>query len=132
MWPVLVAVSWSSAVLGLFVSALDPTRGQLSVIFAIAVVLPQLILSGGLGPDYYLGLSPGVQLVADCLPAKWGLEMLFTSVYNDMNNASVHNNIGYAFGGKVFLHGMLALLTQSAVWMFLCAAILRSKDTIKV
>ncbi|PIE72408.1 MAG: hypothetical protein CSA20_08050 [Deltaproteobacteria bacterium] len=139
VWVVLVTVSWSSAVLGLLVSTLDPTRGQLSVIFAIAVVLPQLILSGGLGPDYYQGLNTGTQYIAGCLPAKWGLEMLFTALYNDMNSASVQwieqfvqNDIGFAFGENVVLHSMLALLIQAAAWLGLCSWILKCKDTIKL
>lgn len=138
LWPVLVAVAWCSTILGLFVSTLDPTRGQLSVIFAIAVVLPQLILSGGLGPDYYQGLSSGVQYVANCLPAKWGLEMLFSAVYHDMTNASVswieqfvQQDVGFAFGHKVIFNAIFVLIAQAIVWLILCAWILKQKDTIK-
>ena len=39
------------------------------VMLAVAVVLPQLLLSGGLGPDYYARMASGLQRVADLLPA---------------------------------------------------------------
>lgn len=135
-WPVLIIVAWSSAVLGILISTLDPTRGQLSVIFAIAAVLPQLILSGGLGPDYYQGLSSAAQYIANLLPAKWGLEMLFTAVYQHFDLAStdwveqfVRENIGFTFGGNVLVKGTAVLFTQSFVWLLICAWILKRKDT---
>ncbi len=138
-WPVLVAVAWNSAILGLFISTLDPTRGQLSVIFAIAAVLPQLILSGGLGPDYYQGLNKSAQYIADCLPAKWGLEMLFTSLYNDLHTVStgwintfVLDDIGFHYGENVITKAMIILLGQSFMWLILSAWILKRKDTIKL
>lgn len=138
-WPVLIIVAWSSAVLGILISTLDPTRGQLSVIFAIAAVLPQLILSGGLGPDYYQGLSPTAHHIANLLPAKWGLEMLFTAVYQHLDFAStgwveqfVKENVGFAFGGRVLLKGTAVLVAQSFVWLLLCAWILKRKDSIKL
>jgi len=139
VWPVLVAVAWNAALLGLFISALDPTKGQLSVIFAIAAVLPQLILSGGLGPDYFKGLNTGAQYIASCLPAKWGLEMLFTSLYSRLDTIStqwiaffVQDTIGFAYGKNIMMKAMGILALQSFVWLILCAWLLKRKDTIKL
>ncbi|PIE69814.1 MAG: hypothetical protein CSA21_00400 [Deltaproteobacteria bacterium] len=138
-WIVLVAMAWSSAILGVFISTLDPTKGQLSVIFAIAVVLPQLILSGGLGPDYFRGLNFAAQIIADCLPAKWGLEMLFTAVYGNLSNASadwienfVRQTIGFAFGEQVMPRAIIAITLQSLAWLLLCGWMLKSKDSIRL
>jgi ABC-type multidrug transport system ATPase subunit len=133
--PVMILVAWSSAALGLFVSAMDPTNGQLSVIFAIAAVLPQLILSGGLGPDYYNGLSTAGKLVADCIPARWGLEMMFTVIYQNVSLQSavwipdfVENTVGYTFGGQAVVHGAAILLMQACGWLLLSALLLKRRD----
>ncbi len=133
--PVMILVAWSSAALGLFVSAMDPTNGQLSVIFAIAAVLPQLILSGGLGPDYYNGLSNAGKLVADCIPARWGLEMMFTVIYQDVSLQSalwipefVEKTIGYRFGKQVMVHGAGILFAQAGCWLLLSALLLKRRD----
>jgi ABC-type multidrug transport system ATPase subunit/pSer/pThr/pTyr-binding forkhead associated (FHA) protein len=133
--PVMILVAWCSATLGLFVSTMDPTNGQLSVIFAIAAVLPQLILSGGLGPDYYNGLSTAGKFVADCIPARWGLEMMFTVIYQNVSLQSalwipdfVENTIGYRFGGQVIVHGAAMLLMQAGCWLLLSALLLKRRD----
>lgn len=133
--PVMTLTAWTSAIMGLVVSSLDSSRGQMSVIFAIAVVLPQLILSGGLGPDYYLGLNKVVQGVADCLPARWGLEMLFSALYPDGSELAlqwlpdfVRNTIGLEFGTQAALRGVYVLMLQSGVFLMLAALFIKRQD----
>ena len=67
--------------MGLFVSAMDPTAGQFSVVLALVFVLPQFVLSGKLVPNFYQGSSCFVQALASAVPAKWGLEMLLNAYY---------------------------------------------------
>lgn len=133
--PIMIAVAWSSACLGLFISAIDPTKGQLSVIFAIAAVLPQLILSGGLGPDYYSGMSSMGKAVADCIPARWGLEMLLNGIYQNVSAASVvwvpefvRDAVGFDFGHGIILKGFGVLASQAACWLLVSAWVLKRKD----
>jgi len=132
--PTLIYVAWSSACLGLLVSAADPTHGQVSVILAIAIVLPQLILSGGLGPDYYNGMNNYSKIIANILPAKWGLEMILTSIFQHTQINStcwiptfVRDTIGFNFGNKVLLKGAFALTLQALCWLFLSSCIIKRK-----
>lgn len=133
--PTMVAVAWSSACLGLLISSIDPTRGQLSVIFAIAAVLPQLILSGGLGPDYYNGMNSVGKMIANCIPARWGLEMMLTAIYQPLDLQStewiprfVSKTVGFSFGNMVVSKGMGILAFQAGCWLLLCAWVLKRKD----
>jgi len=120
VYVVLIAVSWAACVIGLLVSALDPTRGQLSVVLAVVVVLPQLVLSGALGPDFYAGMEVAMKRIADLLPSRWGFEMLLTASFDlpDRPHYSwigdlVKNQMGFEFGRQVYYKGLVYLLVQS-------------------
>lgn len=135
VWSTMVAVAWSSVAIGLLLSAIDPTGGRFSVMLAIAVVLPQLLLSGGLGPDFYLGMGPTLRRVADLLPARWGLEMVCTALFDSLTGSGVHwipgfvkNVIGFDFGATVYYSGGYVLMGQSALWFVLCAGFLKYRD----
>ena len=132
---IMMAVAWSSVCLGLFISALDPTDGRLSVILAVAAVLPQLILSGGLGPDYYKGMSQLGIILADSTPARWGLEMLFSALYQ--NNTThevewigpfVENTIGFNFGRSALFSGVRALFIMGSVFLLGTAFLVKQRD----
>lgn len=133
---VMVAIAWSSVSIGLLLSCVDPSNGRFSVLLAIAVVLPQLLLSGGLGPDFYLKMDGVVRGVANMLPARWGLEMVCTSLFNSFSGESVQwipdlirKGIGFDFGGAVYYTGVCLLTAQFFLWLFLAAWILKRRDT---
>ncbi len=135
VWLVMVAVAWSSVAMGLLLSAADPTGGRLSVMLAVAVVLPQLLLSGGLGPDFFGHMPTVMRWVADLLPARWGLEMLATALFGSLSGegagwipAFIRETIGFDFGSGVYYSGARALLIHSVLWLFLCAGFLRYRD----
>lgn len=122
----LTAVAWAACTVGLLVSAADPTRGQLSVVLAVVAVLPQLVLSGGLGPDYYGGMEWYMQRVADILPSRWGFEMLLTSAFDQPGRSHyawignlVRDDIGFRFGNVVFWRNTLLLLAQAIMMLTL-------------
>jgi len=119
----LVVTAWASCALGLLVSSLDPTPGRLSVLLAVAVVLPQLVLSGALGPEYYAGMGGITALLADALPARWGFEMLLTAAFDRAGQAHwqwieslVDERMGFLFGPGVFQQGGLMLLLLGAIY----------------
>ena len=106
-----------------------------SVMLEVAVVLPQLLLSGGLGPDYYARMASGLQRVADLLPARWGLEMVCSALFGSFSGAGagwipgfVREVIGFDFGGPVYYIGTSILLALTILWLFLCAGILNYRD----
>lgn len=123
---ILTGLAWVSVTMGLFISSIDPTSGQFSIIMSIIVVLPQLIFSGGIGPDFYHGMDRITQAVADLFPAKWGLEMLFTAIYHTKNaevlswvSGFVQNVIGFRFGEDVLRYDVSVLAAQLVVWLAL-------------
>ncbi len=138
-WPpvlVMVAVAWSSVALGLLLSASDSSGGRFAVMAAVAVVLPQLLLSGGIGPDFYRGMSLPMQWLADLLPARWGLEMLCTAVFGNLPGEGaqwvsgfVHEGIGFDFGTGVYYTGGLILAGQFVSWLLLGAGVLFLRDS---
>lgn len=135
VWLVMVAVAWSSAAIGLLLSAVDATGGRLSVMLAIAVVLPQLLLSGGLGPDFYGRMHSGLRWAAELLPARWGLEMLCSALFGSISGegvrwipAFVREVIGFDFGSTVYYSGGYILLAQSILWLLFCAGFLKYRD----
>jgi hypothetical protein len=131
----MIAMAWASCAMGLFLSAADPSPGRLSVIFAIVAVLPQLVFSGGLGPDFYQGMSPVMKIFANLFPARWGLEMLITAFYDHPQRAAlawiagfVPGTIGFEFGPAIYLKDTAILALQAAVWLILCGAALKRLD----
>lgn len=136
VWLTMVAIAWSSVALGLFLSTVDPTAGRLSVLLAIAVVLPQLILSGGLGPDFYGNMQGWLRWVTDLLPARRGLEMVCTALFSSLTSEStrwipglIKKVIGFDFGGSVYYSGISILMAQSLLWFFFSAWFLKRRDT---
>lgn len=120
----LVATAWASCALGLLVSSLDPTPGRLSVLLAVAVVLPQLVLSGALAPDYYVGMSSLTQTIADLLPARWGFEMLLTAAFDRPDQPHlawlgdfVGESMGFLFGPGSYVRGVLVLGLLSLLYL---------------
>ncbi len=131
----MVAMAWTSCAMGLFLSAIDPSPGRFSVILAIVAVLPQLVLSGGLGPDFYGGMPKALRLVADAFPARWGLEMLMTSFYYHPSRTALAwiqdftpNSIGFRFGPQVYWNGTAVLFLQGVWWLVLCGMALKRLD----
>lgn len=136
VWLAMVSVAWCSVAIGLALSAVDTSGGRFSVMLAVAVVLPQLLLSGGLGPDYYARMSSGLQWVADLLPARWGLEMICSALFGSFGGEGagwipdyVREVIGFDFGGPVYYIGTSILLALTILWLFLCAGILNYRDS---
>jgi len=134
----MVMMAWTACTIGLFVSALDPTPGQFSVLMAIIVVLPQLVLSGGLAPDFYEGMSRYLRPVASALPARWGLEMLMTAFYDlperpamAWTGGLVEDQIGFDFGRGVHLRNAGILALQGIIWMGACGLVLRRLDPVR-
>ncbi len=130
--PVLILLAWTSVAIGLFLSAIDPSSGQLSIILAIVIVLPQLILSGGLGPDFYLAMNKATKFIADFFPSRWGLELFLTATY--FNEAGrpliwvpdfITNEIGFDFGHIVYKRDMFFLMIQMVFWLFITVLVLR-------
>lgn len=70
---VLTAASWASASLGLLLSCLDKT-GRNSIILSIGVIVPQIIFSGAIGPDFYSGMNRVGKLVSDLSISRWAFE----------------------------------------------------------
>lgn len=102
-----VAMAWTSALIGLFISSLDPSPGQNSVILAIVVVLPQLLLCGAMPPGFYGDMNHVTQVFASVLPARWGFEMMLTVLYQspawarDYITGSAPGHMGFAFGNSM-------------------------------
>jgi len=124
--PAMIGTAWAACALGLLISALDPTPGRLSVLLAVAVVLPQLVLSGALAPDYYAHMSPLTQTLSDLSPARWGFEMLLSAAFDDSSKAHwawigdlVRDKIGFLFGGGVYFRATLVLTLLSLVFLAL-------------
>jgi len=135
VWLTMVAVAWTSAAVGLALSAADSSGGRFSVMLSLAVVLPQLLLSGGLGPDFYGRMHGPLRMAADLLPARWGLSMVCTSMFASLGGegarwipAFVRETIGFDFGGNVYYIGVSMLLSQFFLWLLLCAGFLKSRD----
>lgn len=135
IWLTMIAIAWSSVATGLFLSTVDPTAGRFSVLLAIAVVLPQLILSGGLGPDFYSHMPGLLRWVTDLLPARRGLEMVCTALFNSFTGEStrwipdfVRQVIGFDFGGSVYYSGCGILMAQSLLWFLFSAWFLKRRD----
>lgn len=115
-----IGVSWVSACIGLFISSLDPTPGQNSVVLAVIAVLPQMIFSGALGPSFYGGMG-SIHWLADALPARWGFELMLTEIYQKPEWArnvitGVANDpdplkagMGFNFGDMVYTRNLVAL-----------------------
>ena len=132
----MLAMAWVSCALGLFLSAIDPTSGQFSVILAIVVVLPQLVFSGGLGPQFYKGMADSMKILAGALPARWGLEMLMVGFYSFPPEREslawleefVVEQIGFDFGLTVYLGCLGALAMQGIGWLVLSGFALKALD----
>jgi ABC transport system ATP-binding/permease protein len=131
----LVAMAWAACAMGLFLSAIDPTSGQFSVILAIVMVLPQLVLSGALGPDFFAGMPAALQMIANLFPARWGVEMLMTAFYHHPDREAlqwIHDfvveTVGFRFGSAVYLRNTVILLIQAAAWLIGCGLIVKRLD----
>jgi ABC-type multidrug transport system ATPase subunit/pSer/pThr/pTyr-binding forkhead associated (FHA) protein/ABC-type multidrug transport system permease subunit len=137
IWLTMVGVAWTSVCMGLCISGIDPTSGRFSVLLAVAGVLPQLILSGGLAPDFYANMNVLTRIPAILLPARWGLEMGLTGVYDNNGETTVpwipdfvHRMIGFDYGTTVYYHGVSVLAVQAVVWLLLCAWLQKRRDPI--
>ncbi len=138
VWLTMVSAAWTSLAMGLAISGLDPARGRFSVLLAIGAVLPQLVLSGGIGPGYYRDMAPLLQRVADLLPARWALAMQFTAVYRDRILAPaaawvpgfIRDRVGFDYGMEQWYYGLAMLALQAAGWLLFCAWLLKRRDPI--
>jgi ABC-type multidrug transport system ATPase subunit/pSer/pThr/pTyr-binding forkhead associated (FHA) protein len=134
---ILTSLAWTSVAMGLFISSLDPTPGRFSILLAVAAVLPQLILSGGLGPDFFKHMHAISKIPASLLPARWGLEMELTAVYSGNPEttlswipACIEQVIGFDYGSSVYYHGTSVLAVQTIVSLLLCAWLLKRRDPV--
>ncbi len=138
LWLTMTCIAWTSVAMGLAISALDPAGGRFSVLLAVGTVLPQLVLSGGIGPDYYGGMGAPLQRVADLLPARWGLAMTFTAVYPadvdgprpDWVTGFIRERVGFDYGYDLWYTGAGMLAIQAVCWLFLCALLLKRRDPV--
>ena len=131
---VCISVAWVSCVIGLFISSLDPTPGQNSVILAVIAMLPQMIFSGAMAPAFYDGMSSFAQGVAAILPARWGFELLLTTMYQEPEWArSVITGespagMGFGFGQEVYAANAMALGAMAFVYFVATCVNLRRYD----
>lgn len=128
------ALACVSAMVGLFISSLDPTPGNNSVILAVIAVLPQLILCGAMAPKFYHGMPNAAKALAAVLPARWGFEMLLTTVYQepswarDVITGTDLGQMGFDFGNQVFLHNLSALAVLAVVFFLATCISLKRYD----
>ena len=129
------AVAWVSCTVGLLISSLDPTSGQNSVVLAVIAVLPQLIFSGAMEPDFYGGMNALTKGLASILPARWGFELMLTALYEqpswvrDMITGTDNGDgMGFRFGGDVFMTNMTALAALGMGYFMLTCISLKRYD----
>lgn len=131
-----IGVSWVSCMIGLFISSLDPTPGQNSVILAVIAVLPQMIFSGAMGPAFYGGMGIVTKTVASILPARWGFELMLTAFYQKpewtekLITGDSPNGMGFAYGSEVYTTNALALGTLALVYFLATCISLKRYDTL--
>jgi ABC-type multidrug transport system ATPase subunit len=129
-----IAVAWVSCIIGLFISSLDPTPGQNSVILAVIAMLPQMIFSGAMAPAFYGGMSTFAQGVAAILPARWGFELMLTAMYQEPEWArriitgESPAGMGFQFGGEVYTRNAAALGVMALVYFIATCVNLRRYD----
>ncbi len=129
-----VGVSWVSCTIGLFISSLDPTPGQNSVILAVIAVLPQMIFSGAMAPAFYGGMNTVTQFIASALPARWGFELMLTVFYRDpawareVITGPYPDGMGFQFGEAVYHYNALALAALACAYFLATCAILKRYD----
>lgn len=129
-----IAVAWVSCIIGLFISSLDPTPGQNSVILAVIAMLPQMIFSGAMAPAFYGGMSTFAQGVAAILPARWGFELMLTAMYQEPEWArriitgESPAGMGFHFGGEVYTRNAAALGLMALVYFIATCVNLRRYD----
>ncbi len=112
---IVAAVAWVSCLIGLFISSLDPTAGQNSVVLAVVAVLPQLVLAGAQGPAFYRDMSTPAKALASALPARWGFELMLNVLYQTPEWARKYitgaelGRMGFRFDDGVFSTNAAAL-----------------------
>ncbi len=129
-----ILLIWASSLVGLCVSALDPTPGNNSVIMAVVATLPQMLLSGAMAPKFFNGLNAGLQVVAAALPARWGFEMMLTAFYREPAGAAAFisgteaGHMGFRFGSEVYFSNSLALGAVGLGFFLTACAVLKRYD----
>ncbi len=129
-----IGVAWVSCIIGLFISSLDPTPGQNSVMLAVIAMLPQMIFSGAMAPAFFDGMHPITQGIAAMLPARWGFELLLTVLYQDppwardLITAGSPAGMGFGFGKDVLWVNGVALLTLAVAYFGATCVSLRRFD----
>ncbi len=129
-----IAVAWVSSIIGLFISSLDPTPGQNSVMLAVIAMLPQMLFSGAMAPAFFDGMHPVTQGVAAILPARWGFELLLTVLYEDpawardLITAASPAGMGFGFGAEVIKTNGIALLGLAVAYFVATCISLRRFD----
>ena len=134
---VLVLLSWTAVAMGLFLSAIDRSSGEFAIILTIIFVLPQLILSGGLGPDFYLHMNHLAKVIATLFPAKWGVELLLTAIYKYGSGDNIpwirefiSNTLGFNFGIKAMSLNISVLFGQMVTWVFLAGWLIVRRERV--
>ncbi|MDC0948214.1 ATP-binding cassette domain-containing protein [Gammaproteobacteria bacterium] len=129
-YALLVLLSLCAMMLGLLVSALDFSGGRSAVIVVLALLLPQLILSGGLAPDFYLGAGTLTQSLMNVLPARWGFEgFLNTSLGSHVDaqpwiERVVLDVMGFSLAPGTLSWNVLVIGLQSMIWFILACSVL--------
>ncbi len=131
-----VGVAWVSCLIGLFISSLDPTSGHNSVVLAVIVVLPQLLFSGAMAPNFWGGMGRMTQTIASLFPSRWGFELLLTTFYRETDWAgglitrTTEGGMGFRFGPDVYFTNGLALLLLGLGYFIATCVSLRRYDTL--
>lgn len=131
---IVTAVTWVAAVMGLFISSLDPTSGQNSVVLAVVAVLPQLVLAGAQGPAFYHGMGTVTKAIASIFPARWGFELMLNALYDSPAWAQTYitgsdpGHMGFRFGSEVFATNLGALAILGVIYFLATWASLKRYD----
>ncbi len=131
-----IGVAWVSCLIGLFISSLDPTSGQNSVVLAVIVVLPQLLFSGAMAPNFWGGMGSITQVIASLFPSRWGFELMLTALYQepewarDLITRSTEGGMGFRFGQAVYFTNTLAFLFLGFAYFLATCVSLKRYDTL--
>lgn len=131
-----IGVAWVSCLIGLFISSLDPTSGQNSVVLAVIVVLPQLLFSGAMGPSFWGGMGRMTQAIASLFPSRWGFELMLSAFYQEPSWAqelitrTADGGMGFRFGQEVYYTNALAFVLLGIGYFVATCISLKRYDTL--
>lgn len=127
--------AWCSVSMGLMLSSLDKT-GKNSILLSILVLIPQIIFSGAIAPDFYLNMNPVAKLISNGFVSRWGFHGMAT-VFNDEKLVSwgpdiLEHQLGFAHWDIIWgistwpIIGIL--LTMTVIFLCLTGVILKTQN----